>query len=45
MDVMIPCSGSATDLPVQTPSFTPLFHTVDSLHNLTHISVYFAKVD
>lgn len=45
IDVMILCGGSATDLPVQTPSFTALFHTVDSFDNHANIPVHFAKVD
>src|SRR5699024_12497058 len=33
IDVMILCGGSATDLTEQTPEFTKMFNTVDSLDN------------
>lgn len=44
-DVLIICSGSATDLPVQGPQLAAMFNTVDSFDNHAHIPEYFSKID
>ena len=45
IDVMIICGGSATDLPVQTPSLASLFNVVDSFDTHAKIPEHFARVD
>ena len=45
IDVMIICGGSATDLPVQTPSLAKEFNVVDSFDTHAKIPGYFAAVD
>lgn len=45
IDVMILCSGSATDLPVQSPKFARMFNIVDSFDNHGRIPEHFAAVD
>jgi len=45
IDVMILCSGSATDLPVQGVEFAKLFNTVDSFDTHAKIPEYFDKVN
>lgn len=45
VDVMILCSGSATDLPDQGPAYARLFNTVDSFDTHAKIPGYFASVD
>ena len=45
IDVMILCSGSATDLPVQTPQFAKCFNVVDSFDTHARIPEHFEAVD
>ena len=45
IDVMIICGGSATDLPVQTPSLASLFNVVDSFDTHAKIPAHFDRVD
>lgn len=45
IDVMILCSGSATDLPVQGPQFASMFHTIDSFDTHAKIPEYFEAVN
>ena len=45
IDVLILCGGSATDLPVQTPTFAKLFNVVDSFDTHAKIPTHFANVD
>lgn len=45
IDVMILCGGSATDLPVQTPTLASLFNVVDSFDTHARIPEHFARVD
>ena len=45
IDVMILCGGSATDLPVQTPTLARLFSVVDSFDTHARIPEHFANVD
>ena len=45
IDVMVICGGSATDLPVQTPSLASLFNVVDSFDTHAKIPEHFARVD
>ena len=45
IDVLIICSGSATDLPEQTPKFAKIFNVVDSFDNHANIPVHFENVD
>ena len=45
IDVMILCGGSATDLPVQTPVLSGMFHVVDSFDTHARIPEHFARVD
>ena len=45
IDVMILCGGSATDLPVQTPSLASMFNVVDSFDTHARIPEHFAAVD
>ncbi|MDE6398187.1 MAG: diaminopimelate dehydrogenase, partial [Clostridiales bacterium] len=45
IDVLILCSGSATDLPEQTPAAAKLFNVVDSFDTHANIPAHFAAVD
>lgn len=45
IDVLLLCSGSATDLPVQTPAAAKLFNVVDSFDTHANIPAHFAAVD
>ena len=45
IDVLILCGGSATDLPVQTPTYAEHFNVVDSFDTHAAIPAHFAKVD
>ncbi|MBE7037126.1 MAG: diaminopimelate dehydrogenase, partial [Ruminococcaceae bacterium] len=45
IDVMILCGGSATDLPVQTPSLAKLFNVIDSFDTHAKIPEHFDAVD
>ena len=45
IDVLILCSGSATELPVQTPKFAAMYNVVDSFDNHHNIPQHFANVD
>ena len=45
IDVMILCGGSATDLPVQTPSLAKNFNVVDSFDTHARIPEHFGNVD
>ncbi len=45
IDVLIICSGSATDLPEQTPKFARIFNVVDSFDNHAKIPMHFENVD
>lgn len=45
LDVIILCSGSATDLPEQTPQLASLFNVVDSFDTHARIPEHFARVD
>ena len=45
IDVLILCSGSATDLPVQTPKYAAMYNVVDSFDNHHDIPKHFANVD
>jgi len=45
IDVMVLCTGSATDLPAQTPVFAKLFNVVDSFDTHARIPEHFANVD
>ena len=45
IDVLVLCGGSATDLPVQTPKYAPLFNVVDSFDTHARIPEHFAAVD
>ncbi len=45
IDVMILCGGSATDLPVQTPTLAEHFNVVDSFDTHAKIPEHFANVD
>ena len=45
IDVAIICSGSATDLPKQTPHFAKYFNVVDSFDTHARIPEHFANVD
>ena len=45
IDVMVLCSGSATDLPIQTPEFAKLFNVVDSFDTHSKIPDHFKNVD
>lgn len=45
IDVCILCGGSATDLPVQTPTITKYFNTIDSFDTHAKIPEHFANVD
>ena len=45
IDVMIICGGSATDLPIITPSLAENFNVVDSFDTHAKIPTHFEKVD
>lgn len=45
LDVLLLCSGSATDLPVQSPAAAKLFNIVDSFDTHAKIPEHFAAVD
>jgi len=45
IDVMILCSGSATDLPIQGVEFSKMFNTVDSFDTHAKIPEYFESVN
>ena len=45
IDVLIICSGSATDLPRQTPRFAALYNVIDSFDTHANIPTHFAAVD
>ena len=45
IDAVILCSGSATDLPVQTPRLAEKFNVVDSFDTHARIPEHFAAVD
>ncbi|NCB62000.1 MAG: diaminopimelate dehydrogenase [Clostridia bacterium] len=45
IDVLVICSGSAHDLPEQTPALARLFHVVDSFDTHAAIPAHFAAVD
>jgi len=45
IDVLIICSGSAKDLPEQTPKYAKMFNVVDSFDNHAKIPEHFANVD
>ncbi|MDE7406585.1 MAG: diaminopimelate dehydrogenase [Clostridiales bacterium] len=45
IDVLLLCSGSATDLPEQTPAAVKLFNVVDSFDTHANIPTHFAAVD
>ena len=45
IDVMVICGGSATDLPVQTPTLAEKFCVVDSFDTHAKIPEHFARVD
>ena len=45
IDVMILCGGSATDLPLMTPTFAKMFNVVDSFDNHANIPGHFAAVN
>lgn len=45
IDVLMLCGGSATDLPIMTPSLAKLFNVVDSYDNHSCIPVHYAAVD
>ncbi|MBQ6381405.1 MAG: diaminopimelate dehydrogenase [Clostridia bacterium] len=45
IDVLIICSGSATDLPQQTPQFAALYNCIDSFDTHAKIPTHFAAVD
>ncbi len=45
IDVMILCGGSATDLPVQTPTLAKYFNVVDSFDTHAKIPAHLAAVD
>ena len=45
IDVMILCGGSATDLPVMTPTFAKIFNVVDSFDTHAKIPQHFAAVN
>ena len=45
IDVLMLCGGSATDLPIMTPSLAKLFNVVDSYDNHSRIPVHYSAVD
>ena len=44
IDVLVLCGGSATDLPVQTPTYAEHFNVVDSFDTHANIPTHFEKV-
>ena len=45
IDVLMLCGGSATDLPIMTPTLAKLYNVVDSYDNHSCIPVHFSAVD
>ncbi len=45
IDVLILCSGSATELPLQTPRYASMYNVIDSFDNHHDIPKHFANVD
>ena len=45
IDVLIICSGSATDLPEQTPKYAKMFNVIDSFDTHAKIPTHFNNVD
>ena len=45
IDVLILCSGSATELPLQTPRYAAMYNVVDSFDNHHDIPRHFSNVD
>ena len=45
IDVLIICSGSATDLPQQTPKYAALYNVIDSFDTHARIPEHFANVN
>lgn len=45
IDVLIICSGSASDLPEQTPKYAKIFNVVDSFDTHAKIPTHFENVD
>lgn len=45
VDVLLLCSGSAQDLPEQTPALAKYFHVVDSFDTHAAVPAHFAAVD
>jgi len=45
IDVLILCSGSATDLPVQTPKYAKMYNVIDTFDNHHDIPKHFDNVD
>lgn len=45
IDVLIICSGSATDMPKQTPEYAKYFNVIDSFDTHARIPEHFANVD
>ena len=45
IDVLILCSGSATELPLQTPRYAAMYNVIDSFDNHHDIPKHFANVD
>lgn len=45
IDVMIMCGGSATDLPVQTPTLAEHFNVIDSFDTHARIAEHYSNVD
>ena len=45
IDVMVLCSGSATDLPAEGPEMAKMFNTIDSFDTHAKIPEYYEKMD
>ena len=45
LDVLIICGGSATDLPVMTPTYAAMYNVIDSFDTHARIPEHFANVD
>jgi len=45
IDVMILCSGSATDLPTQGPEIAKMFNTIDSFDTHAKIPMYYESMN
>ena len=45
IDVLVICSGSATDLPEQTPKFAAMYNVIDSFDTHARIPEHFKNVD